>query len=137
MGTSIFIAKILGPILLIVATGITVNRDLFHKALQDFYQKEALMFYNGILALIVSLMIVVSHNIWVADWNIIITIFGWLGIAKGILLIIFPNIARKIMQFYQKSKLALKIHSIVIFILGIILTSFAYFIESSTLPTIY
>jgi hypothetical protein len=39
---------------------------------------------------IIGLLIVVSHNIWVKDYRVVITIFGWLSLVKGIAYMAFP-----------------------------------------------
>jgi hypothetical protein len=44
--------------------------------------------------LILGLISVLLHNIWVANWHVLVTIFGWLTLIKGILVIAWPELCR-------------------------------------------
>jgi len=127
MGTSLFIVKILGPCFLVVALGIMFNREFYQKVMEDFCKNSALMFFGGMFPLVIGLVIVLSHNVWVSGWPVIITIYGWAGILKGIWLLVFPNSAAKFTQTYSKNKTLLLVHSVVILLLGAALTIFGYF----------
>lgn len=127
MGNSIFLAKLLGPYCIIVAVGIMFNLKTYQKVMQDFSKNTALIYLGGVFALIIGLLIVLSHNIWVANWMVIITIFGWAGLIKGVWLIMLPNTAIKFTEAYQRKTALLVIHLIIIFALGVCLTVFGYF----------
>ena len=127
MGISAFIARIFGLLYLVVGIGLIKNRQTFKQIMEDFSKNTVLVFYGGILALVIGLMIVLTHNIWVANWTVIITIIGWGALIKGVWLIIFPNSVHKFMQTYQKNENLLKIHPIVALVLGIVLTYFGFF----------
>ncbi|MDD5618767.1 MAG: hypothetical protein PHG69_06725 [Candidatus Omnitrophica bacterium] len=128
MGLSVFIAKIIGPCYLILSIGMMANRKFYQKVMEDFYKNATLVFFGGLLALVVGLLIVLSHNVWAANWTVIITIFGWGGLIKGAWLIVFPNSIPKVMRVYKKNKNLLMMHSAVVFILGAVLTIFGYFV---------
>ena len=49
-------------------------------------------------ALTMGLAIVNTHNVWVAGWPVIITIFGWLAIIGGIMRITMPGVTRTIAE---------------------------------------
>ena len=127
MGTSIFIARIMGPSLLIIAAGIMFNQGYYRKVMEDFSKNSGLLLYGGFLALFIGFLLVSSHNLWVAGWPVIITIYGWGGIVKGAWLIIFPNSVSKFIQIYQKNKVLLAVQSVFVLALGIALTFFGYF----------
>ncbi|MCK4818514.1 hypothetical protein KA005_22280, partial [bacterium] len=112
METSVFIARIFGLCYLIIGTGFVFNRKAFQQVMEDFCKNAALVFYGGILALVVGVVIILTHNVWVADWTVIITIIGWLGLIKGIWIIVFPNTVSKFMQAYLKNENLLLVHSI-------------------------
>ena len=79
------------------------------------------------LALVIGVVIILTHNVWVANWTVIITIIGWLGFIKGIWIIVFPDTVSKFMQAYQKNKNLLMVHSVVALIFGAVLTFFGFF----------
>jgi len=126
MDTSVFIPKILSPCFLAVAFGIMFNRGFYQKVMEDYCKNAALVFFGGVFALLVGLIVVLTHNVWLAGWPVIITIYGWGGIIKGVWLIIFPNSVSRFMQVYLKNKALLVIHSVIVLIVGGALAIFGY-----------
>ncbi len=126
METSIILAKILGPYCLIVALGGLLNLKVYQRVISEFMTNAALVYLGGILALLFGLLVLRFHHIWTLDWRIIITIIGWMGIIKGICLILFPGSLAQVAKWYQKSPVFLASHLILALVLGIILTVVGY-----------
>ena len=93
MDTSILIAKYIGPVMLVAALAGLLNAKQIMAIFEDFIKSPALIFIAGVMTLVMGLTLVIFHNRWVADWSVIITIFGWIGIAGGILRMAFPAFA--------------------------------------------
>ena len=129
--TSVFIAKLLGPCFLIIGLGILFNRKHYNNLMEDFCKNSAMLYFGGITALAIGILIVLSHNVWAADWRVIITIFGWGGIIKGTWLLVFPNTASAFVGLYQKNKVLLLGHSFLVIIIGAWLTAAGYFMKCS------
>ena len=127
METSLFIAKILGLCFLIVAVGIMCNRTFYQRVMEDYCKNTFLILFGGMLALIIGLIIVLTHNVWVARWPVIITIYGWGGVIKGVWLIVFPNTVYGFMQAFIRNKILVSVHSVLVIALGTFLTYFGYF----------
>ncbi|MFH1441280.1 MAG: hypothetical protein ABIH18_04485 [Candidatus Omnitrophota bacterium] len=126
METSIFFAKLLGSYFIIIGIGILFNLKTYQKLVEDFFKNYALIYLGGLMALIFGLLTVLFHNVWAADWVVIITIFGWMGIIKGIWLIVFPNAAAKMTQFYKQKASLLLVHSLIVLGLGVFLAVKGY-----------
>jgi uncharacterized protein YjeT (DUF2065 family) len=99
MDTSLFLAKLIGPIFLIVGIGLLLNGDRYRAVVDEVMSSHTLLYIFGAIALTGGLAIVLTHNIWVWDWPVIITIVGWLMIVRGSLRIVIPqqveDLARK------------------------------------------
>jgi uncharacterized protein YjeT (DUF2065 family) len=99
MDTSLFLAKLIGPIFVIVGTGLLLNGDRYRAVVDEVMSSHTLLYIFGAIALTGGLAIVLTHNIWVWDWPVIITIVGWLMIVRGSFRIVFPqqveDLARK------------------------------------------
>lgn len=121
MDASIFLAKLLGIYILVVGAGLILNKATFQKMFDEYLSSPALIYMGGILALFFGLLIVLFHNKWEASWTLIITLFGWLGILKGIWLIVFPSTIGAVTNFYKKSANALTIHGAIAVLLGLFL----------------
>ncbi len=46
--------------------------------LKDFAIQRGVLLLNAIITPIIGILLVVSHNLWVADWRVVITIIAWL-----------------------------------------------------------
>ncbi len=128
MDISVFIARILGPLFITVGLGIMFNRGYYVRVMEDFCKNYALLFFTSLFPLVFGMVVLMFHNMWVADWRVIITIYGWGGLIKGIWLLLFPNTVHGFMQIYIKHKAFLIAHSIIAIMLGAILITFGYFI---------
>lgn len=96
MQTSILIARLIGPILVVVGLAAVINPKALREVGQEFLASRALIFIGGFLALLGGLAIVNTHNLWIAGWPVIITIFGWVAVIGGIVRIGFPALTRSI-----------------------------------------
>lgn len=79
------------------------------------------MVYGGLAALTIGLVIVSAHNVWVQSWEVIITIFGWLAVVEGILLLLLPEEMSRIVAKWLKGKGLIVFGGIFYLILGIVL----------------
>lgn len=96
MDTSIFLAKLIGPMLMTFSAALLINQDNMRDMAADFLEHRGLIFLAGVLTLLGGLAIVITHNIWVAGWPVVITIFGWLCVIGGVFRIVFPDSVKSI-----------------------------------------
>ena|SRR3990167_2514191 len=100
MDRSQFLSKVIGIYLVIVSIAMLVNMPQFVGRVDSLIHNPALMFVSGFFALIVGILIVVSHNIWQLNWRTAITIVGWATLLKGACILICPQtISGMAMQF--------------------------------------
>ena len=98
METSLFIAKLIGPMLLVIGAALLINRDHMREMATDFLEHRGLIFLAGVLTLFGGLAIVLTHNVWEAGWPVAITILGWLLVVGGAFRILFPDSVKSIGQ---------------------------------------
>jgi hypothetical protein len=104
METSLYLAKLIGPLMLVIAAAMLINQDNMRDMAADFLEHRGLIFLAGILTLLAGLAIVLSHNVWVAGWPVIITIFGWLSVIGGVFRVVFPDSVRSIGESMLEKK---------------------------------
>jgi hypothetical protein len=85
MTPSIFIARILGPVLVIVGLGLLLEGETFRVMAGEFLRSPALIYFSGVTTLAIGLAILNFHHLWVRDWRALITVFGWLFLIGGIM----------------------------------------------------
>src|SRR6195256_1568618 len=83
MSTSVFIARLIGPVMLVIGLAVLTNQQAFRDMAEEFLASRALIFLSGLLIMPVGLAIVLTHNIWAADGRVMITLFGWLNAIGG------------------------------------------------------
>ncbi|MEM7462765.1 MAG: hypothetical protein AAF362_08775 [Pseudomonadota bacterium] len=93
METSIFIARLIAPVMVAAGAAVLINPKFLNDVAKDIIDNRGLLFMAGIMALVTGVAIVNVHNVWVAGWPVIITIFGWLAIVGGVVRIVFPDLA--------------------------------------------
>ena len=91
MDASILLARIIGPLFVVIAVGVLINRDVYRDMIEDFVKSPSLIYFSGAMALAIGIAIVLFHNIWVLDWRVILTLLGWGLILKGSMRILFPG----------------------------------------------
>jgi hypothetical protein len=84
MTPSTFIARILGPLMVVMGLGLLLQTQAFRAMAQESLQSPAVIYFSGLITLAVGLAILNVHNLWTRDWRVIITIFGWLAVIGGI-----------------------------------------------------
>jgi hypothetical protein len=90
MQTSVFLARLIGPVMLVVGLAVFANQRAFRDMAEEFLASRALLFLSGLLIMPMGLAIVLTHNVW-ADWRALITLFGWLNLIGGAVRLLAPN----------------------------------------------
>ena len=126
MATSIFLAKLIGPIFLAVGVGMLVNAAVFRALAEEFLRSHALLFLSGLLAMTAGVAIVLVHPVWVANWPVIITILGLLLYLGGALRIIWPQQSQAVGRWFLARPAAMTVGAIVWLALGVVLCFVGY-----------
>ena len=90
MSNSLFLARLIGPVMLVVGLAVFANPRGFREMAEEFLASRALMFLSGLILMPAGLAIVLAHNIWAADWRVLITLLGWLAAIGGALRLFGP-----------------------------------------------
>jgi len=126
MEISIFLAKTLGIYLLVISLSFLINQKSLRPPILEMIGSPAFMLLTGFIALIIGILLIVSHNIWVMDWRIIITIIGWLAFIKGITRLVFPEYVVKTTKKWVENDGVYYTTFVITLILGIILFYLGY-----------
>jgi len=98
MSSSKFIAGLIGPLFLAIGAAMLFNSGMFTGMVSQLAQNYGIVFLAGVIGLLGGLAILRFHNIWSADWRVIITIFAWLSVIGGAARMVIPNEAAAIAQ---------------------------------------
>lgn len=127
METSIYLAKLIGPIYLVVGVGLLLNPSNSRAVVKEFMDSPALFYLSGILALIIGGLIVLLHNVW-HGWPIVITLLGWAAILKGVVRLIAPDAAKAFISKLAGSKNDMTAAALIALALGAYFTAMGFWL---------
>lgn len=90
MSVSSFLALLFGAYLTCCSIPMILDRKRLVVLMENFISNTSVLFLSGILTLLGGLSVIAFHNIWSADWRVLITALGWVVAVEGALLIIAP-----------------------------------------------
>jgi hypothetical protein len=90
MSNSVFIARLIGPVMLVIGLAVFANQRAFRELAEEFLASRALTFLSGMIIMPAGLAIVLTHNIWAADGRVMITLFGWANLIGGAIRLAAP-----------------------------------------------
>ncbi len=119
MEISNFLAEVFGFSFVIVSLSLLINPKNLKKLFLSV-EDDACLFYAALTAFVAGIAIVLSHNIWVYDWRVVITILGWLSLVKGVLILLWPDLTKKLVNKFKEMEW-ISIALVVIVFLGLVL----------------
>ena len=96
MAMAIWISKFVGPVMLVFSVPMIVTPRSLQETTRRFLADRPLVLVSGVLAMTAGLSIVNTHNVWLLDWTLIVTLFGWAFVLGGALRIIAPRIVEQV-----------------------------------------
>lgn len=127
METSILIARILAISYLAFGLGLVVSPKFYKREIPKLVENPALLIYGGLAATAVGYLIIHYHNIWDGSWRVCITIIGWIGLIKGVTLLVFPDLYKGLKNSVFYADYMLKVFIPLTLILGLFFGYFGFF----------
>lgn len=103
MDITIFFAQLWGSFFVIFGLLFIITGQLGKTI--EMTDDKAFVISTGYITLLMGLVTVILHNLWVADWRVVITILGWSTMIKGIAKIGFPELIHKQAQRFKKKQM--------------------------------
>jgi hypothetical protein len=126
MATSIFLARLLGPLLLAVGASILINPKPFQTMAGEVVRSITLVYLFGLFDFAAGLAIVLTHNVWAANWRVLITLIGWLTLIRGAVRILAPEAIMGFAAKVLRKKQMMPVAAAVTGVLGLVLCYFGY-----------
>lgn len=102
MEITIFLARLWGSFFIIFGSLFIITRQLGKTI--EMTDDKAFVISTGYFTLLLGLVTVILHNVWIASWEVVITILGWSTLIKGISKIGFPELIHKQAQRFKKKQ---------------------------------
>ena len=120
------IARVIGPLYVIVALGMLFNAEPYRRMAGAFFETPALTYLGGVTALAAGLIILTFHYDWSSLFAGLITLLGWLAVLKGTTLLVAPRLIERVSGPLLKSAVGLPIGGVVALIIGLYLSLKGY-----------
>ena len=127
MDNSLLLAKFWGWYLIIFFLILSFNPKRIKQIFNDL-KDEKFLIISAFLAIIIGLLNILFHNIWAANWKIIITAVGWFALIIGLALFILPKQTVSWLEFIN-IKLVQTLYILLLFV-GLFLLNVVYGIIS-------
>ena len=112
-----------------VGLGVLINSEYYKRLLEkEYIENRPVVYLNGYIILAIGFFLITLHNIWVIDWPVIITLFGWFAFIKGLFILVLPKVYLKISKALKKKKEYLMAEAIFIITAGGLLIYLGYFV---------
>jgi hypothetical protein len=126
MQTSHYLARLLGPPLVVIGAGMLLHAPVLLAAAAQSLNSPALLYFAAAAGLIGGVAIVLAHNVWTADWRVLITLLGWIGIADSALWLLLADAYVSFWAGILTSSAVAHAGGAVTLLLGAILCYFGY-----------
>jgi hypothetical protein len=123
---TIWICRLIGPVILALSIPMIAAPTQLQETSRRFLADSPLVLISGILAMTAGLSIVNTHNVWVFDWPLIVTLFGWALVLSGASRIVAPRVVDRVGGAMMDRPTMTRIAGAVWGVLGIFLTFKGY-----------
>lgn len=89
--TARLIARLTGPILAAIGTGLLINNAAYRETALAFLSSPPMIYFSGLLAMTAGIAILNVHRHWSRDWRSAVTALGWMLALIGAFRIIAPQ----------------------------------------------
>lgn len=122
MELSLALAKIMGLVVGAFAVAGLIRPAVIRDAIRDFDHESFARLVIGCIAIGAGIAIILVHNVWAKDFRVVITIFGWTMLLKGIGYLVVPKMAVNFTKGMLRSRGQMQIFLLACLALGIYLT---------------
>jgi uncharacterized membrane protein len=88
--TDIQIFQFMGIAFFAMGMGMLTNPKFIKGITEDLLDSTANLLFSGLFCLAIGFPLVTFHNVWILNSSLIITLLGWLALAKGLAFLMFP-----------------------------------------------
>lgn len=124
MNLTNYLADIWGVSLVVVPLALILN-EKFLKGLFAEIENDATMLFWGTVTLVIGLAMILSYNVWDKNWQVVITILGWLSLLKGLAVLFLPELTKKYARKIENAKF-LPYALLIVVLIGLAVTYFGF-----------
>ena len=113
-----FMARLIGPLFVVLGIGVLLNQKLYTDMIGQAILVPVLIYLSGMLALAAGIAMLNGYHRWTPDWRIIITILGWVMVIAGIVRVVLPGLAATMAISIYSGPAAMAVAGAIVLALG-------------------
>lgn len=91
MALTIYLSRLLGVVMLIVATAMLADKHMVVTALSELTVDRTPLLLLGFIRIVMGAAIVLTHNVWSRGfWPLLVTFTGWAMLVRGVMVLFVP-----------------------------------------------
>ncbi len=124
---TLFLACVIGWYLVIMGVFLLTKSERVKTGAADILKQPGLKMVLAVFTLILGLLMVASHNLWIMDWPVVITLVCWIVLISGLIRLFMPHVVDNIGQSFIKNPKHFMISAIISILLGLFLVFKAHY----------
>lgn len=116
-----FLAQLIGVYAIVIGLLILLRKKVFLAVIDGYYKHPSTVFVPGLIAMFLGLLLVLQYNYWnEGTLPLVITLFGWVALIKGLWLLFFPESSVKSIESFKVNELSW-LYGTIVLVLGLYL----------------
>lgn len=115
-----YLAEVWGISIVVISLALLMKENHLNQIFASL-ETEKSFFLWGFISLVIGIAMVLAYNVWMWNWQIIITILGWLALLKGLALLFIPEKMKKWARKINNAQV-MPIYLVILVIVGLIIT---------------
>ena len=89
--TTTFLAQAIGILLFIVGLSLASERKMVMGIFKELFKYRVLTYIWGLITLVISVIMILQHNIWSGTKELAVTILGWYLFLEALVYVFLPQ----------------------------------------------
>ena len=90
---TVFLSKLIGLYCLLIGLAMLTHKEGIGTAVKSIFHDPGLLLIGGLTAFMIGLATVLGHHVWSGAPAVIVSLFGWIALIKGIIFLFLPPAA--------------------------------------------
>ena len=125
--TTIFLATAIGWYMVVSSVLVLSRADHIRSVMGRIIGDKGQFFILALLTFLLGLLMVVSHNIWVMGWPVVVTLLSWLVLISGLIRLFFPDTGPKMGLSFINNPMKMTTAAIIFLLIGLYLLAHVYY----------
>jgi uncharacterized protein YjeT (DUF2065 family) len=92
-----------GVVLFVFGLSFVLNPGYWGPAFKKMMTESQQTFVLFLVVLVLGILVVRGHNLWVADWRVLVTVTGWAALLKSVIVLLFPSLLASYAKWSERN----------------------------------